>query len=118
MINSIAPVQSLPDLASLAQAVVSPATDSSQTSQAAETASGKAKAPAETGAIAGKSSPQPTTQPDVRLTIEENGDHTGYVYKMVDRFTGKTIAEIPREAVSQLGASDSYSAGSVVSTSA
>ena len=58
------------------------------------------------------------TQADARLTIEENKDHTGYVYKLVDRFTGKTISELPREQVAALSASEGYAAGSVAQTRA
>lgn len=56
-------------------------------------------------------------QSDVRMTIEENKDAPGFIYKLVDSVTGATLAEIPRETDATL-TSNGYAAGKVISTTA
>jgi hypothetical protein len=64
-----------------------------------------------------KISTDPNDRPQLtRLVIEEvNGR---YVYKVVDRNTGRVLTQLPREEVEQLGELDGYNAGAVVSTKA
>ena len=58
--------------------------------------------------------PAAKPQPNARLTIEENADGWGYVYKLVDRFTGKIISQAPREQIADLAANETYSAEQVL----
>jgi hypothetical protein len=78
-----------------------------------------AEAPARAAASPAPStvSNDPKDRPQLtRLMIEEvNGR---YVYKVVDRNTGRVITQLPREQVEQLGERDGYSAGAVVNTKA
>ncbi|HEY3948279.1 flagellar protein FlaG [Phenylobacterium sp.] len=55
---------------------------------------------------------------DMRLVIEEDKASNSYVYKTVDRLTGKVIQQLPREQVLQLREQLEYEAGSVVKTKA
>jgi flagellar protein FlaG len=51
---------------------------------------------------------------DMRLVIEEDKATNSYVYKTVDRLTGKVIQQLPREQVLQLREQLDYEAGNVV----
>lgn len=51
---------------------------------------------------------------DLRLVIEEDKASNSYVYKTVDRRTGKVIQQLPREQVLQLREQLDYEAGDVV----
>lgn len=53
-------------------------------------------------------------QVDLRLVIEEDKASNSYVYKTVDRRTGKVIQQLPREQVLQLREQLDYEAGDVV----
>jgi flagellar protein FlaG len=51
---------------------------------------------------------------DLRLVIEEDKASNSYVYKTVDRLTGKVIQQFPREQVLQLREQLDYESGDVV----
>ena len=55
---------------------------------------------------------------DMRLVIEEDKASGSYVYKTVNRLTGKVIQQLPREQVLQLREQMDYVAGQVVRTKA
>jgi hypothetical protein len=55
---------------------------------------------------------QPT---DYRLVIDKNPVNGQFVYRTVDRFTGKTVAEFPSEDIAKLRDSSDYKVGSVFS---
>jgi len=57
-------------------------------------------------------------QSDLRLVIERGSDNAYYVYRLIDRTTGKVVVELPRDRVGELATTPSYTAGSVVSTRA
>jgi flagellar protein FlaG len=54
--------------------------------------------------------PQPF---DLRLVIEQNGDTGEYIYKTVDRRTGETLQQFPREQVLKLREEARYASGAV-----
>ena len=56
-------------------------------------------------------SPDPV---DLRLVIEEDKASGSYVYKTVDRRTGKVIQQLPRDQVLKLKEQVDYEAGDVV----
>ena len=62
--------------------------------------------------------PDPVTKQidpaDVRLIIEEDKKSGSYVYKTVDRLTGKTILQLPRKEILQLREDPEYAAGDVI----
>jgi hypothetical protein len=60
--------------------------------------------------------PQPDA--DFRLVIERDIEGADYIYRLVDRKTGKVVAELPRDKVNDLAQAPSYTAGSLVSTKA
>jgi flagellar protein FlaG len=55
---------------------------------------------------------------DLRLVIERGSDNAYYVYRLIDRTTGKVVVELPRDRVADLANEPSYSAGDVVTTKA
>lgn len=57
-------------------------------------------------------------QSDLRLVIERGESNAFYVYRLVDRLTGKVVVELPRDQVADLVTSPTYQAGTVVSTTA
>ncbi|MDR6625716.1 hypothetical protein [Caulobacter segnis] len=63
----------------------------------------KPEAPVEKG-------PQPG---DLRLVIEQDGDSGDYVYKTVDRRTGETLNQFPREEILKLREASRYHSGDV-----
>lgn len=65
--------------------------------------------PSRTGAPAPAKPPQAAT----RLLVEPNGAH-GYVYRLVDATTGRTIVELPRERIGELKSHPDYAAGALV----
>jgi flagellar protein FlaG len=54
--------------------------------------------------------------PDVRLVIEEDKAARTFVYKTIDRITGKVISQYPREELLRLRENPAYKAGAVVKT--
>jgi flagellar protein FlaG len=53
---------------------------------------------------------------DSRLVIREGVEHGIVVYTVLDRISGKVMAQLPREDVAQLASRPDYSAGQVVDT--
>lgn len=54
--------------------------------------------------------PQPG---DLRLVIEQDGDSGEYVYKTVDRRTGETLQQFPREQILKLREEATYASGAI-----
>jgi flagellar protein FlaG len=67
----------------------------------------------DTGASAQSAAPSQDPA-DMRLVIEEDKATNSYVYKTVDRLTGKVIQQLPREQILQLREQLDYEAGKVV----
>jgi flagellar protein FlaG len=68
--------------------------------------------PATDGSVV--SGPAQGRQPhDVRLVIEEGPVPGGYVYKTVDRLTGETLQQFPREDVLRFKSAPDYDPGDV-----
>lgn len=61
---------------------------------------------------------QPAQAPDLRLVIEEGPKRGSFVYKTVDRTTGETIKQYPREQLVKLSEDPFYVAGAVANTKA
>ena len=55
---------------------------------------------------------------DLRLVIERDADGVDYIYRLIDRASGKVVAERSREQVASLADGPNYRVGSVVSTKA
>ena len=56
--------------------------------------------------------------PDLRLVIEEGPRRGSFIYKTVDRLTGETIKQYPREQLVKLSEDPNYVAGAVADTKA
>ena len=78
---------------------------SSHSSQDGGGAQAPATAPAE------GETPDPA---DLRLLIEDDQAAGSYVYKTVDRRTGKVVQQLPREQILRLGEAADYTAGAVI----
>ena len=65
-----------------------------------------------------KAPPAAPPNSDLRMSIERDKDNAFYVYRLVDRTTGKVVVELPRDQVRDLAADPAYEAGAVVSTKA
>jgi hypothetical protein len=67
-----------------------------------------------------EATPEPAPAPgsDLRLVIERDAAGDYYIYKLIDRATGKVVAERPRDQVAHLAEGPDYKAGTVVSTKA
>lgn len=99
-VASTAPATNAPDLSEGAKVVLAPA---AQAAQAAPSAEPEPPAPVEGG-------PQPG---DLRLVIEQDNDSGEYVYKTVDRRTGETLQQFPREQILKLREAADYASGDV-----
>lgn len=62
--------------------------------------------------------PPAESTPDLRLVIEEGPRRGSFVYKTVDRLTGETIRQFPREELVRLSENPDYVAGAVANTRA
>ena len=61
--------------------------------------------------------PPPTPDPtDYRFVIEEDAAARTFVYKTIDRVSGKVVSQYPREELLKLMEDPSYQAGSVLKT--
>ncbi len=54
----------------------------------------------------------------LRLTIDKNPTTGGWVYKAIDRSTGKVVSELPQETAMQMQKSEEYQAGSIINSEA
>ena len=74
---------------------------------------GSSAGPASTKPAQGDSpdSPDPA---DLRLIIEDDLIAGSFVYKTVDRKTGKVVQQLPREQILALGEASDYTAGAVI----
>ena len=71
------------------------------------------------GASAGPASPKPAQgdspdPADLRLIIEDDLIAGSFVYKTVDRKTGKVVQQLPREQILALRDASDYTAGAVI----
>jgi hypothetical protein len=58
--------------------------------------------------------PAPTLDPGQRLVIQEVGGTGNYVYTVIDRASGKVVAQTPREEVARMSQKADYAAGSLI----
>ena len=72
------------------------------------------------GAISAQASADHTAvieeQPDLRLVIEEDEASGSFIYKTLDRRTGKIIQQFPRDEILRLQEEPAYQPGSVIRT--
>ena len=54
---------------------------------------------------------------DLRLVIEDDAKAGCFVYKTIDRRSGKVVQDLPREQILRLREADSYVAGTVIKAS-
>jgi len=69
------------------------------------------------GSGAGAAAPAHNDAPDpadLRLIIEDDLVAGSFVYKTVDRRTGKIVQQLPREQILALREADDYTAGAVI----
>jgi flagellar protein FlaG len=62
--------------------------------------------------------PSVESAPDLRLVIEEGPRRGSFVYKTVDRLTGETVRQFPREELVKMSETPDYVAGVVANTRA
>ncbi len=84
--------------------------DSSYGGQSHSSSEG-ASAPAPVTDRAADGEPDPA---DLRLVIEDDEAAGSYVYKTIDRRTGKVVQEYPREQILKLREASDYTAGAVI----
>jgi len=65
-----------------------------------------------TGSLASQIASGQIDEADLRLVIEE--DRGAYIYKTINRTTGETLAQYPREEVVKMRDASDYTAGRVV----
>jgi flagellar protein FlaG len=73
--------------------------------------------PEGSGAAAGAAGPASSDAPDpadLRLIIEDDLVAGSFVYKTVDRRTGKIVQQLPREQILALREAADYTAGAVI----
>lgn len=82
-----------------------------------------AKTPPQPAATPAKSEPpvaqevvQGPDPADVRLVIEMDKDSGSFVYKTIDRRTGETVLQLPRDQLLKMRGEAQYEAGTVIRT--
>ena len=60
----------------------------------------------------------PPYDPEQRLVIQEVGESGHYIYTVIDRTSGKVVAETTREEVARMSERADYAAGSLIKTRA
>ena len=123
MINNVVNFPQLPDPGASKPAQETPAPavtpltgGSTQSPSSAQTAQGVSQ-PAVTPTIAQRDeqSGKPV-ESDLRLTIDKDPQTGHWVYKAIDRMTGKVVNELPQQSVAEMLKSETYQAGSVINT--
>jgi flagellar protein FlaG len=119
MINNVVSFPQLPDAAQakpVAPApvqVAAPVSGSSTGNSTGDSTQNNDTGGASTG---GQGSNPPYYQ--LRLTIDKNPTTGGWVYKAIDRTTGKVVSELPQETAMQMQKSEAYQAGSIINAEA
>jgi flagellar protein FlaG len=62
--------------------------------------------------------PQSPLEYQLRLTVDKDPNTGEWVYKAIDRYTGKVIRQLPRQEILDMRRSASYKSGSVIDTEA
>ena len=110
MINNVMNFPQMPDATQIRPQAV----DATQAVSSAET-SGKAKDSGDNAdASSGKHEPTPYYQ--LRLTMDKDPKTGDWIYKAIDRYTGKVVTQLPRQDLLNMKDSGSYQAGSVIKT--
>ena len=107
--NLAPPVVAKPDASSTAEAVPTPVPTSTSASDKPDDSKAVGIAP---GSLASQIATGQINEADLRLVIEE--DKGSYIYKTINRVTGETLAQYPREDVIKMRDATDYTAGKVV----
>lgn len=61
---------------------------------------------------------QPQSQPAymLKLTIDKDPDSGEFIYRAIDRYTGEVVRQFPQKELMEMRKSNSYKAGSIVTT--
>ena len=119
MISNVVSFPQLPEasqakpVAPVPAQVAAPASGSSTGNSTSDTTHNDDSGGASTG---GQGSNPPYYQ--LRLTIDKNPTTGGWVYKAIDRTTGKVVSELPQETAMQMQKSEEYQAGSIINSEA
>jgi flagellar protein FlaG len=112
MINNVLSFPQIPDVTQ-----VHPAADTPKEVAPAEPAA-EAKDSADHSDLASNHQSQSPLEYQLRLTVDKDPKTGDWVYKAIDRYTGKVIRQLPRQEVLDMRSSSSYKAGSVINTEA
>jgi flagellar protein FlaG len=113
MINNVLNFPQIPD-----GSQVHPAADTPKEVAPSE-ASSKAKDSADHSDLSNSREEQHSPlEYQLRLTVDKDPKTGDWVYKAIDRYTGKVIRQLPRQEVLDMRSSSSYKAGSVIDTEA
>lgn len=108
MENRLAAIPPLVDTTNLVSPVVSPP----EQAPAVQEKDAKVAVGIAPGSLASQIATGQLDEADLRLVIEE--DKGAYIYKTINRTTGETLAQYPREEVIKMRDATDYTAGSVV----
>lgn len=112
MINNVLNFPQVPDVTQ-----VHPVADTPKQIAASEAGS-QAKDSADHSDLADHHQQQSPLEYQLRLTVDKDPNTGDWVYKAIDRYTGKVIRQLPRQEVLDMRSSSSYKAGSVINTEA
>ena len=112
MINNVVSFPQVPDVTQ-----IKPVPDVPKEVQAAS--SGDASKSSHDGNSSDNAKDQgPPPEYTLRLTMDKD-PHTGdWVYKAIDRYTGKVVRQLPRQELLDMKRTGNYQAGSVIKTEA
>ncbi len=108
------PKAALSAIRDFVNAAATPASNAPDLSEGANVVSGQpVQSPAEVPAQPDKSADNGPQPGDLRLVIDQDPDSGEYVYKTVDRRTGETLQQFPREEILKLRDATHYASGDV-----
>jgi flagellar protein FlaG len=107
MINNVVNFPQLPDVTQ-----IKPAPDTPK--EVAAPSAGDAAKNDDAGGTATGGHKGPPPYYELQLTIDKDPNTGGWVYKAVDRYTGKVVSQMPQESIQEMQKSETYHAGSVI----
>ncbi len=111
MINNVVSFPQIPDVAQIKPAPAVPA------EVQAAGPSNPSQNPHDSDLAEGKGQDQgPPPEYALRLTMDKDPRTGDWVYKAIDRYTGKVVRQLPRQELLDMKRNGNYQAGSVIKT--
>jgi len=116
MINNVVNFPQLPDGTQVKPVSAKPEVAAPSTGDPPQNSSSGSSQPDDAGTAAAGGPKSPTPYYELRLTIDKDPQTGGWVYKAIDRNTGKVVSQLPQQSVMEMQKSEEYQAGSIINS--